>query len=79
MKLYTVVNEDDELVFSTHIETERGGIQLGEAFFPFYLFRKREDAQRLAKQWQDFDRLNVDNEIRYSVKTLELDVKLLEE
>jgi hypothetical protein len=79
MKLYTIVNEDDELVYSTHVETERGGRQLGESFLPFYFFRKREDAARLAKQWQAFDRLNVSDEISYSVKEVELDVKLSEE
>lgn len=79
MKLYTIVNEHDELVYSTHIETERGGRQIGEAFLPFYLFRKKKDAERLAKQWEAFDRLNIDSDIGYSVKNLELDVKLLKE
>jgi hypothetical protein len=79
LKLYTVVDKDDELVYSSHIETERGGVQIGESFTPFFFFRKWRDAERLRKQWQDFDRLNVDQEISYFVKTLELDVKLLEE
>jgi hypothetical protein len=77
VKLYTIVNQDDELVYSTHIETGRGG-PIGDSFLPYYLFSKKEDAQRLAKQWQKFDRLNVDDDIRYSVKELELDVKLLD-
>ena len=72
MKLYTIIDEDGDLVNSTHIETERGGRQLGEAVSPFFFFQNEDAAKSLAKTWEEFDRLNVDRDIKYTVIGVEV-------